>query len=358
LLEKSYKKIKKITILENKENCYDLQVRDTHSYIGNGFLNHNSEIVIAYIKLTKLPTLIIVNKISLAIQLADRVKKSGIQNVGLFHSTSKKTGDVVVSTIGSVKKIPNLDHFKVLICDEVHRSSANEFQEFLSKTSYPIRLGFSATPEGNDKYKWATIRQYFGSILVEIEAKELLDNKVIAKPLIYMIPVSGVETMDWPSAYMESIVNNRVRNDKIKKLCLDNNVPTLILVKIIEHGKILEEMLPDSFFVSGIHSPKERQEAIDKFTSGEIKYLISSNVFNEGISINAIRMLVIASAGKSRVETTQKLGRAIRLDKGKSEVKVIDFEDYGNTFTSRHSTARASIYKKAGFEIASLSSLD
>ena len=63
----------------------------------------------------------------------------------------------VVATIGSVKKIPDLTKYKMLIIDECHRASASQFQEFLDKTSYPLRYGFSATPEGNDKYNFAKI---------------------------------------------------------------------------------------------------------------------------------------------------------------------------------------------------------
>lgn len=309
-----------------------------------------TEVIIALIKLMQVPTLILVNKISLASQTMRRMNDNGL-SCGICHGKGVQLDTHMVSTIQSVKKIPDLPKYKMLIIDEVHRASANTYQDFLSTTTYPLRYGFSATPEGNDKYKWATIRQYIGPIIAEVKPKELIDNKVISKPTIKFIPNKCKPTLDWPTANKLNIVNNEDRNNLIKELVLKKDEPTLILIRYIEHGEILNELIPNSIFLSGKHSMEEREEAIELFEKKELKFLISSNIFNEGISINAIKVLVIASGGKSKVETLQKLGRALRTDEGKYEALIYDFYDDGNKFTLRHSKERARIYKKAGFDV-------
>ena len=309
-----------------------------------------TELFIAYIKMAKLPTLIIMNRVSLAIQTVDRLRKNGIQKVGICTGQKVIDGDVVVATVGSIGKLPNLTRFQVLIMDEVHRAQAKQFQDFLSKTSYPIRFGFSATPNCGDKYLYAKIRQFMGSVICKIEAQELLENGVIALPKIQFIQSISVPTLDWPAAVYKCIIWNKNRNEQIKKLTELHSEQTLILLHQIDHGKILNELIPDSVFVSGIVSPDERKEIIEKFENGEIKTIISTSVFNEGISINSIKVLIIAGGGKSKIETVQRLGRALRIKPGKKDCIIYDFFDKGNRFTEAHSEMRLNIYKKAGFK--------
>jgi superfamily II DNA or RNA helicase len=159
--------------------------------------------------------------------------------------------------------------------------------------------------------------------------------------------------MDWQSAYDQAIVHNKERNKKIIELIKENDIPTLVLVKIIEHGEELQNLIPGSIFVNGKDtSPKERMRVIEAFEKGEIKVLISSNIFNEGVSITNIHMLIIASAMKGYTETSQKLGRSLRIGEGKKTALVFHFYDAGNRFTEKHSKRRASIYKKNGFKVS------
>jgi len=311
-----------------------------------------SETIIAFLKISRLPTLILVDKVSLALQLKERIEKNGIKNIGLCYGKGMMDGDVMVSTIGSVHKVPSLRKYKCLIIDEVHRASAKRFQDFLKDTSYPIRFGFSATPHSGNDYKWNLIKQYMGDIIYTIAPEPLMENKVLAKPSITFIPIEAPPALDWPTSYNNCIVNNNTRNNRIKKLVEEYNVPTLILIRLIEHGEILNSLIDGSVFVSGVDDVIRRQEVINDFEAGNIQTVISSNIFNEGISINAIRLLIIASGGKSKIETIQKLGRGLRVADGKDSVKVIDFDDYGNKFTQRHSNERKKIYIKAGFEVS------
>jgi len=308
-----------------------------------------TELMIAFFKIARLPTLILVNRVSLVLQTAERIKENGIKSVGVCYGKGRTDGDIVVSTIGSVKKIPNLYKFKILIGDEIHRFCSNQFQTFLQNTSFPLRYGFSATPEGNDAYKFAKVRQFFGSIIYEVDPSTLIEKKVIALPRINFVKVRGVPAPDWASTYIQCIVGNELRNRKIEELVNRFNTKTLILVRMIEHGETLANLIPYSIFLSGIDDAEIRRNIVDDFENNGLDTIIATSIFDEGISINAIRLLIIASAGKSKIQSIQRLGRGLRLDEGKSEVLIYDFEDTGNYFTERHSELRKKTYRKAGF---------
>ena len=321
-----------------------------------------SEIIFAFIKETGLKTLVLVDRKLLSSQLYQRMKDGGI-DCGLWNSDKKIEGkQAMVATIGSVYSVPQLDTFECLVIDECHHASASQFQEFMSKTEFPVRVGFSATPKKSDDYTFALIRQFLGNIVFESDNEELLENKVIAKPFIYFIKNSCKPTLDWQSAYNINIIENKERNDMVAEIAAKTEQKALILIKDVEKGqgeyiKDKIESLCDKtvVFISG-QSKTDRMEAIDKLEKGEIDIIVSTNVMNEGINIKSIGLVIIASGGKSSAETLQKIGRATRIvrDKNgeilKDRAIVIDFLDLDNKYTEKHSLQRKKLYKKEGFK--------
>lgn len=313
-----------------------------------------ADIFISFIKETKLPTLVLVNKVGLCDQLAERAAEAGL-DVGIWHGKTKTQADVQFATIQSVGSLPSLTKFSCLIIDEVHHASSKSFQDFLRSSSYPVRFGFSATPNKGDAYTFAIIRQYMGSIIEEVPAETLIDNNVIALPKITFVPVECVDTLDWQTAYEKNIINNQERNMKIVDLVERHDEPTLILIKDVKHkqGELIKNAIEENTHktVEYIHgsSKKDRMEVIRKFETGDIDVLVATNILNEGISIKTIRVLINASGGKSKVENLQKLGRGTRVMDNKKEVRIYDFFDKGNRFTERHSLMREKVYQKEGF---------
>ncbi len=312
------------------------------------------DIIAAYIKVTNLPTLVLVNKVLLCEQLYERFKEYGIEDIGLNTGSKviNPNGKVVVSTIGSVFKL-NLTNFVCLIGDEIHNFSANTFQDFLSKVSYPIKIGFSATPNKGDKYKFALIRQYFGSVTISVESNELIENGVMAKPIIYFIKNHVNNEINYKSSYLNEIVLNNERNDTIVKICDHFNLPTLILLQDVVNGQglylkdKLESLGKKVSFING--GTKDRYENIENLENDEIDVLIATGILNEGVSIKNIKLLINASGLKSFSLTAQKIGRGLRIKENKDKVAIIDFLDEGNYFLSRHANQRISIFKKLGY---------
>ena len=311
-----------------------------------------TEIFLAFCKLTGLKTIIVAPKVDLANQIYDRAKKYGL-DVGLITG-SKKSYDnetVCVSTPQMAFALSDRD-FDCIIIDECHHAAANTYQDFLKKTKAQIIFGFSATPDTNE-VDWLKIKQFCGNIISEVKAAELLEHNVIVYPEINFIPIKQWNTQDWPTANDICIVHNEGRNLKIVELCEKSEKPVLVLIRNIEHGEELNRLIPNSVFLSGRDDNGFRDDIFKKYERKEVPVLIGTmGILSEGISINAIRTLIIAQGGKSEIIAAQSLGRALRRDGDEKQKAVIyEFYDIGNKFTEKHSLQRAKVYKEVGFQV-------
>jgi len=324
-----------------------------------------SFIFFAFIKMTQLPTLLLVNKITLANQLYDGAKEFGIEEVGIWNSNRRIAGkNLMIATIGSVLSLPSLACYKVLLNDECHNASAKTFQDLLSKVSYPVQFGFSATPDKGDKFRYALIRRFLGSPLIKIKAEHLIENKVMAKPIIYFVKNIVPDYDNWPDTMVNGLINNRDRNSKIVDIITRHNLPSLVLVNDVKYKQgekikaaIEEESDKRVVFLSGENTSEERDEVIRQIENNEIDVIVGTSIFNEGISIKNIHLFINAAVGKSTPQTLQKIGRSLRMMDGKVQAIVYDFVDEGNKYSEKHSTIRKKLYMKEGYKDITVISL-
>ncbi len=315
------------------------------------------DILIAFLKEARESSLIVVDKVMLSEQLAKRAKESGLKDVGILNGKKNDTENkkYIFATIGSLKKLPSFSAFNMLLIDEVHHASAKRHQELLSEVSFPVQVGFSATPDKGDDYLFATIKQHLGDVIYEVPAEEMIENEVIAKPKIYFIENEVNPMIDWPSSYKECIIKNQERNKLIVDIVEKYKEKVLILIKDVKNkqGEILKKYIAENTdknveFIQG--ATKNRTEVLDWFENGDLDVLISTNILNEGISLKEVRILINASGLKSKTENLQKIGRGTRIKDDKKIVKIFDFLDLGNKFTQRQAKQRMSIFKKEGFK--------
>lgn len=311
-----------------------------------------TEVFLAFCKITGLKTMIIAPKVDLATQIFDRAKGYGLE-VGLMTGSKKgyEGQQICVATPQMALALSDRD-FECIIIDECHHAASATYQDFLKKTKAKIIYGFSATPDTNE-IDWLKIKQFCGDIIAEVNSEELIQYNVIVYPEINFIPIKQYNTLDWPSANDACIVNNKERNDKIVELCEKSEKPVLVLIRNIEHGEELNRIIPNSVFLSGRDDGTLRENTFKKYENKELPVLIGTmGILSEGISINAIRTLIIAQGGKSDIVTTQSLGRALRRDGDEKQKAIVyDFYDYGNKYTEKHSKQRAITYRKIGFPV-------
>lgn len=311
------------------------------------------------IKSFDVDTLFIVERINLATQTRDKfVKEYGLpkNDVGIVGGKFNESGrKVVISTIQSAHKLTNLSRFKCLFLDEMHHAKAKSYIKlFKELDECYYRFGMSGTPFSEDPVEDMYRMTQFGPMIYELKTKELVDAGVLAKPTIRMIEILK-PNVDWVSPYLEqykvAIAQNRYRNYIIAKFARGMQGKTLILFKLIEHGTILREKLPEAMYIDGDTEPMLRDKMLKAFNKNVEGVMLASTVVDEGIDFACINHLIIAGGEKSPIKGIQRLGRGLRATGEGEQVNVIDFLDRTCDVLQRHSKKRMKLYQSEGHTV-------
>ena len=319
-------------------------------------------------------TLFVINKKELLHQTKKAFEEDLGIEIGIIGDGQKKIRDVNVATIQTLtKNIKEYSEFlsdvRFLIIDECHGSASNSYallSHYMPNTEY--RLGLSATAYRTDKtdLKMNGIVGFKG---MEIKSENLINEGYLMKPEVnfikYTIPKEKIklmeqeskkglinEELEYMSCYPIFIQNNDERNNIIKDIVKEHEGKNiLILVKLIEHGNILEKLIEGSFYLHGTTKKKERKQIFDNFAKGKQKILISTiSIFSEGVDIPGLEMVINASANKADIKTIQMLGRVLRKKDGKDKALYYDFIDNFSFFRPA-CVARIKAFKREGHKV-------
>jgi superfamily II DNA or RNA helicase len=78
---------------------------------------------------------------------------------------------------------------------------------------------------------------------------------------------------------------------------------------------------------------------------------IATPIFDEGVDVPGIDVLILAGGGKSNIKLLQRLGRGMRTDPDKVQLLVLDFIDDTNRYLFKHSEERLNVYEREDFQI-------
>lgn len=276
------------------------------------------------IKIFNVPTLVIVPTLDLKRQWEERVPK-----------------DVTVKTYQSLKSKSYLQQFRFIIFDECHIVAARTLQLIgLNLDEEAITLGLSATPTMRDEDNMKVIG-VLGEIVYTIGLRELISNAFLSDAEIHIHSLKSYKNafMDYRMMYQEYIINNSERNTEICSIAAKSK-DVLILVDRIEHGELLLEALQvidsDVIFLNG--QCKDRSDL-------DHNIIIATSIFDLGIDIPRLETLILAGGGKSTIKTIQRMGRVLRLFKGKDKAIIHDFNDRAK-WLDKHSKERRSIFEE------------
>lgn len=248
-----------------------------------------------------------------------------------------------------------LSMFNFVIVDEFHKAAAESYQKVFAKLpNAKYKLGLTATPTRDDG-KEPILFSILGDIIYKITSKELIEQGHLVMPEINFIRLKDddfEQPKEYFEEYVESIVENCLRNRDILRICCDNrDEKIMILTKSVEHGKIIKSCLLDSFHIHGTSTKKSRETSYKKFKKGKSGVLIiTSSIGAEGLDIPDLDIIINAGANKGDVKSIQILGRALRKSDGKTTAKYYDFVDIGKS-TYKHSMARMKIFRSEGYKI-------
>lgn len=257
------------------------------------------------------------------------------------------------------KIIDLLKKTNVHILDESHVVTTSTINEIYKNIDPEYIYGFSGTPfrdDGSD----LQVNGILGDQIIDVSASELIDKGILAQPIIKFVTVPKMKNLgnQYLSVYKDYIVENDVRNNLIidgVKVLLNKKYTPLVLFKQIKHGEILLQKLLDEgikcLMLDGSDSLNKRNEIKDMLINKEIDVVLASTIFDIGLDLPILSGLVLCGGGKSKIRSTQRVGRVIRGLPGKKYAAVIDFFDQCK-FLKQHSIIRYETYKSEhGFKV-------
>jgi superfamily II DNA or RNA helicase len=259
---------------------------------------------------------------------------------------------------GKQKVFELLDKIDLLFIDECHKVGSDSFYDVARECKAFWRYGLSATPMKRTDGANLKLTAVTGPVIFKISNKELIERGVNCEAEIRLVPVRQPyiqKGTPYKDAYKVGVVDNLYRNKLICGIAsqlVEEGRHVLILVKEILHGKQIDKRLwnfhSQSFlahqFITGKEPMFVRQKAVKDFANGEIQVLCSSPLFDEGIDLPAINVIILGGSGKSTIKTLQRIGRGLRKGDGKKLI-VVDTIDFTSKYLLEHSYQRVKDYR-------------
>lgn len=265
---------------------------------------------------------------------------------GFFNGDSKCTEKSVifasVATLGRVEYLNEnyfaSDYFTYVVIDEFHHAVNEQYQRIVDYFKPKFLLGLTATPERMDGKNIYEICDY--NVPYEISLKEAI-NKGMLVPFHYY----GIfDETDYSKLHIvrgrydekelnETYIGNVSRYELIYKYyCKYGSRQALGFCCSREHAR---EMAKE-FSKRGIPSvavfsdasgeyTEDRNVAIRQLKQGKIRVIFSVDMFNEGVDITSVDMVMFLRPTESPIVFLQQLGRGLRKCRGKEFLTVLDF---------------------------------
>lgn len=268
------------------------------------------------------------------------------RDFGILSGNAKETtARYLFATIQTLAKDDVLSQFDpqefdYVLVDEVHKAGAKTYQKVMDYFQPDFLLGMTATPERTDDFNIYALFDY--NIAYEIRLQEALEEDMLC-PFHYF----GVteyehdgQLIDETAALSKLVTEERVQHiiDKIDYYGHSGQkVRGLMFCSRTEEAKELSNALNaqglQTMALVGSHSPEDRLKAVEQLENGELDYIITVDIFNEGVDIPSVNQVVMLRQTQSSIIFIQQLGRGLRKHDSKEFVTIVDFiGNYKNNY--------------------------
>ena len=265
-------------------------------------------------------------------------------SMGEYTGYAKENdSDYVFASIQTISRKDNLksfkpEHFDYIIIDEAHRTAADSYQAVLNYFKPKFLLGMTATPERTDARSIYEI--YDNQIAIEIRLREALARELVV-PFHYF-GINDVTT-DLKDINLNSEIDKLAERLNIKArvdLIIENiekykhtgeKTKALGYCVNVKHAEYMAKSFNESGYsaiaLTGESSEKMREDAIRRLENeyDPLSYIFTVEIFNEGIDIPSVNLILMLRPTDSAIIFTQQLGRGLRIFKEKEYLTVLDF---------------------------------
>lgn len=240
------------------------------------------------------------------------------------------------------------DFYDYIVIDEVHHGAAKSYKKLLEYYKPKILLGLTATPERMDG---EDITRFFDKKMAyELRLPEAIDNKLLC-PFQYFgisdfVDLSdlkwtrgGYEVSELEYIYVFDTEKARRRaqdiiTNTIKYVDDIDNVKALGFCVSIKHAEFMANEFDNvgipAIALTGNSNDKIRKNAAKNLKNGNIKFIFTVDLFNEGVDIPEINTILFLRPTESLTIFLQQLGRGLRISEDKECLTVLDFIGHPN----------------------------
>ena len=317
----------------------DCQVEESHAFVGNGLVNHNTVVIATLPKLLSLRpgdvTLVVAHRDELIEQTVEKMLAENPEaKVGVEKAERRAPEDseIVVATVQTLadarlKTFVQRFHRRIalFVIDEAHHAAAPSYRAIvdaiLAQRSDAMVLGFTATPNRGDGVRLVDV---FEKIVYSMDTRKAVDAG-------YLVPVKSFAVAtgtnldavasrggDFVIGQLAAAVNTVDRNARIVAAYKQHTagLKALVFTASVEHARdVAEEFVANDVraeWASGETPRDERERIVRDFRTGAIDVLVNCGLYLEGFDVPSVQVILNARPTKSTTLYTQITGRALR----------------------------------------------
>lgn len=300
-------------------------------------------------------TLVITHTVALRDQWADEVTALFGIAPGLIGSGVVDYEDhfITIANVQTLVKLaPELrKEFGTIILDEAHHCPATTFATIVECFEARYRIALSGTMIRKDG-KHVLFRDYFGDNVVRPPQSDTLTPVVkLVRTGITLKP--GAAWVDRITELVNDVGYQKfVAATALSQMAAGHQV--LIIADRVDFLKQVKEYIgEDCLLVTGTEG-EDRNVAKEKLLSGEKRAIAGSRqIFSEGISINSLSCVVLATPISNDSLLEQIVGRIQRLHSDKLAPLVIDMQFSGYA-DKKQNNDRLAFYMRKGWSIVTV----
>jgi superfamily II DNA or RNA helicase/HKD family nuclease len=253
-----------------------------------------------------------------------------------------------VQTLSQTHVLEEIDPsaFDYILIDEVHRAGAASFGRVIDHFRPKFLLGMTATPDRSDGENIYELFDF--NVPYEIRLGAALELDMLSPFHYYGVADFTFQNGEVTSETTELkylVANERIDHvlGALETYGQAGVAPRgLIFCSSREEAHELSEQLNSrrlhgarlrTVALTGNDSIETRELRVEQLEASELDYILTVDVFNEGVDIPSINQVVMLRQTQSSIVFVQQLGRGLRKSAGKEYLVVIDFiGNYTNNY--------------------------
>jgi superfamily II DNA or RNA helicase len=323
-----------------------------------------TRIAIAAIARCRLRTLCLVPTRVLMAQWVKTLGEATLGSIGEYGDGRRIEQPITVATFASALR--NMDvlgnHFDLLVIDEVHHFGSGAGDEALEMCTAAARLGLSATLS-EDEARGSCLENLVGPAVYRASVEELAGRYLASFHLVTIsIRLTPSERQAFDSemsvfrpvcrAFFETargaswsdFMASASRSDAGRRALAAWRRSRAIVRYTSEKRRVVNDLIlqhrdarilvfaadnDTAYAVAREHlvqpitcdiGSSERARALQRFSKGELRILVSARVLNEGIDVPAADVAIVVGGSQGSREYIQRVGRVLRPSEGKQAV--------------------------------------